>query len=267
LLQELIQQWPLLVRRGRGQVLLVCRSTRGAHALPRDALVTALEGDGEALEVPQERPQSSQEVDAEDEVEAAEGEPHTRDGEGLATDEDGQITGDPLARQTLPVRDSDTEVVAAMRNNPQAAHDRNLEEGVCGAGVQQGEETFPVDGDGQQHGVVGADPCKSVHGDHQSISSSPVWWCRGVLGSGVRGVLRPGEDVVVDVVGGLQVEDTRADVAAHVLLIAVVAKPLATALEHLRRCQATEGAGGCSGASRVRRSRSGRTGWSPSPSG
>jgi hypothetical protein len=46
-------------------------------------------------------------------------------------------------------------------------------------------------------------------------------------------------------------------VSAHVLLIAVVAEPLAAALEHLRRCQATERAGRCSGAGRGRRRRSG----------
>jgi hypothetical protein len=50
------------------------------------------------------------------------------------------------------------------------AHGCTLQEGVSGAGVQQGEEALALDHHGQQHRVVSLDSCKSMHRNHKGVS-------------------------------------------------------------------------------------------------
>ena len=135
----------LRVRRDRGQGPLLRGRARGAHTVPRHDAVTLLEGHGQPLEIPSEGAQRPEEVHAEDEVEAAQREPDTGDGEGLAADDDGDVAGDPLARDMVAVGDRDVELFAPLWSEPQAAHGRALEEGVGGADVQQGEEALALD--------------------------------------------------------------------------------------------------------------------------
>jgi hypothetical protein len=73
---------------------------------------------------------------------------------------------------------------------------------VSGACVQQGEETLALDHHQKEHGVIGPNPCKSMHRDHKGVSSSPVLresrvreWHLGIA-----------VDLSVDEVVGLEVE-------------------------------------------------------------
>ena len=155
----------------------------------------------------------------------------------------------------------DTELVTRLRSETKAPHGRTLEEGVGGAGVLEGEEALALDRHGQEHGVVRPDSSKSVYRNDKGVSVSVH--CGGGL---LRQDCIYGLRVAVVEVVHLQEEQAGAHVPTHVLLVAIVAEALATAFLHLRRCQATEGAGGCSGSGRIRRRRSGRNGRSASPS-
>jgi hypothetical protein len=75
-------------------------------------------------------------VDADDDVEAAQVEADAGDGEGLACDADGNVASDALARQAIAIGDGDTEVLAPLRDEPQATHGGSRDEVMRGARVK-----------------------------------------------------------------------------------------------------------------------------------
>ena len=96
---------------GRGRV-------RAAHALLEDVATLAPKGQRHGLEVPENGIQGPQEVDAEDEVEAAQVEAAACDGEVLSPDADGDVTGDALATQAIAVGDGDAELRPPVGGSP-----------------------------------------------------------------------------------------------------------------------------------------------------
>ena len=89
-----------------------------------------------------------------------------------------------------------------------------------GPRVQQGEEAFTLNRHWQEQGMVRPDPCKSMHGDNESMSVSSriiVQLRRGCV------VVCGGGLIFLDVVCRLQVEQSWADMATDVLFITVVA--------------------------------------------
>ena len=103
----------------------------------------------------------------------------------------------------------------------------HVDEVVRGAAVEEGRQAMAVDVDRDHHSVLRADACDGVERDHR-VS------LRGRLGAGVsgRGVVLTIERIVAD----LQEEEALALVPADVGLVAVVAKPLTSALHNLGRC-------------------------------
>jgi hypothetical protein len=70
------------------------------------------EGHGEPLEVPGEGGQRAKEVDAEDEVEAAEREADAGDGEGRPADVDGHVACNAVTRHALAVGHRNVKLIA-----------------------------------------------------------------------------------------------------------------------------------------------------------
>ena len=91
---------------------------RAAHALPEDAATLEPEGQHHGLEVPENGAQGPQEVDAEDEVKAAQVKADACDGEVLGPDADGDVTGDALATQAIAVGDGDAELRPPVGGSP-----------------------------------------------------------------------------------------------------------------------------------------------------
>jgi hypothetical protein len=190
------------------------------------------EGYGEPLEVPGEGAQRAQEVDAEDEVEAAECEADAGDGEGRPEDVDGHVACKAFTRHALAVGHRNAKLVAPLRSESKAPHGRALEERVGGAGVQEGEEARALDRHGQEHSLVRPDACQSVYRDHKSVSVS-VRCGGGFFGRGRGRIVGCRLLVGVKEIVHLQEEQAGAHVPTHVLLVAVVAEALTTAFLHL----------------------------------
>ena len=117
---------------------------RAIHALPEDAATLTPEGQHHGLEVPENGAQGLQEVDAEDEVEAAQVEANACDGEVLGPDADGDVSGDALTTQVITVGDGDAELRPPDGRKPQAVHSCVQEEVVGGAGIEKGQEVLPL---------------------------------------------------------------------------------------------------------------------------
>ena len=114
LLQEVVQQRMLGLGGGRGQ--LEWGRRRGAsNALPPDAAAETPEGHRQGVEVPKDGTESPQEVDAEDEVEAAQVNVGACDGEVLVADNDGHVSCEPMAAEAVAISDGDLQLLPACR--------------------------------------------------------------------------------------------------------------------------------------------------------
>jgi hypothetical protein len=98
------------------------------------------------------------------------------------------------------------------------------------------EKAFPLDGDGQHHGISCPNPCNSLKRNHEGVSCE---WCVGIL-VGRQAILDVGCRFIVEVVFALQVEEPLAHMAANVRLVAVEAQPLTATFLLLGRRQATK---------------------------
>jgi hypothetical protein len=83
--------------------------------VPHDWPSVALEGECPCVEVQGDGAQRAHEVNAEDEVEAAQVDPDTRDGVGRARDGDLHALGDAGARQAVAVGHRDPKLVASRQ--------------------------------------------------------------------------------------------------------------------------------------------------------
>ena len=123
LLQEVGQEGMRLVQCGRHQLELWSHGAGAADACPLNATAAlAPEDEGQHIEVPKDGAESGQEVDAEDEVVAAQVDADAVDGERLVADEDGNLPRHPLASKAVPVGDGDAELLRARRLECEAAH-------------------------------------------------------------------------------------------------------------------------------------------------
>ena len=116
LLQEVGQEGVRLVERGRHHLVLRGRGPCTADARPLDAAASLAPADeGQRVEVPEYGAQCGQEVEAEDEVVAAQVDVDAVDGEVLVADEDGDLPSHTLARKAVPVGDGDAELLGSRR--------------------------------------------------------------------------------------------------------------------------------------------------------
>jgi hypothetical protein len=83
----------------------------GRDRVPHNWAPVTLKDERPCVKVPGDGTQRAQEVDAEDEVEAAQVDADARDGVGRACDGDLHATGDPGARQAVVVGHRDPELV------------------------------------------------------------------------------------------------------------------------------------------------------------
>jgi hypothetical protein len=114
LLEEAVQQGLLLRGRhqGRGRLRPAC-GLRSLDAVPHNASCAALESDRHGCQVPSDGAQRPKEVDAEDEIEAAQVDVDTSDGVVVAGDRDGHVASDLDAAKAVTVDHRDPELLAA----------------------------------------------------------------------------------------------------------------------------------------------------------
>ena len=112
LLQEVGQEGMLGVSVGRGELELRCRGG-ASNALPPDAAALAPEGHRQGVEVPKDGAEGPQEVDAEDEVEAAQVDAGACDGEVLVADGERHVLRQSMAPKAVAVGHRDSEMISA----------------------------------------------------------------------------------------------------------------------------------------------------------
>lgn len=130
LLKKVIQQGQPWVSHDRNQLWLAGRRGRAPHTLSSDVASILAECQSGSPVVPKDGPQRSEEVKAEDEVEAAQVETHTRNGEVLGANAKGNVAGEPFAGKAVAIGDRDTELLITSRRETQATHGRTLQEVV-----------------------------------------------------------------------------------------------------------------------------------------
>jgi hypothetical protein len=125
-------------------------------------------------------------------------------------------------------------VVTTGWNEDEAMHGLPGHEVVRRPGIEEGKKAFPLDGDGQQHGISRPNACNSLKRNHEGISCG---WRVGIL-VGRQAILDIGYRLIVEVVFALQVEEPLAHMAANIRLVAVEAQPLTATFLLLDRRQA-----------------------------
>ncbi|KAE8819680.1 hypothetical protein D1007_02340 [Hordeum vulgare] len=136
LLHEMSQQGRLGVGDGSRQLGGNC-SRSATLALPLHFAPLTSESHGQGVEIPKDGSERPQEVDVEDEVEAAQVDAYARGGEALVADEDGNLPRNSMAAKTVTVSHGNSELLAARRLEGQATHSRLGQEVVCRACVQE----------------------------------------------------------------------------------------------------------------------------------
>jgi hypothetical protein len=146
------------------------------QAGPNDAAAPLGEGHGQAVAVPKDRPQQPQELEAQNDVEGAEGEADTVDGKLFGAHPQVDAPRHTLARYVVTVGHLHFDGGVWRGWQLQAAHQTHRHEVGGGAGVDEGHKTVAIDGDGQQHGVWCAHPCQCVQRDRRNDGRDARGW-------------------------------------------------------------------------------------------
>jgi len=166
LLEEDVEEWALGVGRERVQVRLGDVDAGRSDPAPDDAASMPPECHAEVVEVPQDRTQGPQVVDAEDEVESAQADAEAADGKLLLADMHGHVAGHRPAWHAVTVGHRHSQPGARCRQT-ETAHQILVDEVVCRAAVEEGRQTVSADVDRDHHRVLGANAGDGVEGDNR----------------------------------------------------------------------------------------------------
>jgi hypothetical protein len=185
------------------------------------------------LKVPEDGPESAEEVIVEDEVEGAQRDAKTADGEHLGVDRERHVVSDALAGDPVAVGHKHPHRRAGARGKLEPSTKFGVDEIGRRAGVEEGNQLVALDGGVEDHNVLGAYPGERVEG-HLGCAG------RGSLGIRVRerdhrrlehhGSRDLGRRPVLYVVVVEEVEEALAHMPPLVGLITVEAEALASAL-------------------------------------
>jgi hypothetical protein len=231
LVQDAVQEGS--TRRGEGRPhgwLGVCRC---AHAHPHDAVITVGEGDAVARKVLEDGAKRMEEVVAEDEVERAQCDAKTADGEPLGVDREWHVVGDTLAGDPVAIGHKHPQRWPGTRGELELSSQVRIDEVGHRAGVEEGDQLVALDGDVEDHSVLGAYPGEHVEGHLGCAGRGSLrirvrrrdrWWLEH------RGRHDLSRLPVLHVVVIEEVEEALAHVPPDVGLITVEAEALASAL-------------------------------------
>ncbi|KAM3230846.1 hypothetical protein ACQJBY_061181 [Aegilops geniculata] len=115
LLQKVLQERMLSLGGGHGQLKLRWYGRGAPNAVPPNAAAQAPEGHRQRVEVPKNVTEGPQEVDAKDEVEAAQVDARTGHGEVFPADGDGYVPCEAMAPEAIAVGHRDPKLLPACR--------------------------------------------------------------------------------------------------------------------------------------------------------
>jgi hypothetical protein len=199
-------------------------------------VITAGEGHAVACKVPEDGPERAEEVVAEDEVERAQRDTKTADGECLSVDREWYVVGDALAGDPVVVGHKHPQRRSGTRGELELSTQVRVDEVGCRAGVEEGDQLVALDGDVEDHRVLGAYPDERVEGHLGCVVRGSLgvrrrdrWWLEH------RGSCDLGRLPVLHVVVVEEVEEALAHVPLDVGLVTVEAEAFALALLLLGR--------------------------------